>query len=113
MLQLLQERSYTMALRTGWFLAAALWFVICGCSHNKTSPTSNTQQATAAKQEEAEAGEVKLPLEQTPQAVQKTIQKEMAGGDLEDIAKIQHNGKTIYETDYSKNGAKYELWVAD
>src|SRR4051794_23069551 len=99
---LLQEGAFQMAIRTRWIFLAAMGLGVCGCSHNH----SEKPEAKNTKQEEIEPGEVKLPLDQAPPAVKATIQKEMAGGDLEDISKINRNGKTIYETDYSKTGAK-------
>lgn len=87
-----------------WILAAALGLGICGCA--------NSQQQTA--NEEVEAGEVKVQLNETPPAVRETINRELTGNELEDIAKKQRDGKTVYETDIiKKGGEKWEVVVAE
>jgi hypothetical protein len=59
------------------------------------------------------SGEVKVTIEQTPPAVQQTIRNELVGADLEDIAREQRQGKTIYETDIIRNGRKWEVIVGE
>jgi hypothetical protein len=76
-----------------WLLAAGLMGGICGCASS--------------------AGEVKVAVEQTPPEVQKTINRELVGAHLEDIAKKQRQGKTIYETDIVKNGHKWEVVIGE
>ena len=66
-----------------------------------------------SSEEAAESGETKVRLDQTPPAVQQTIQRELVGGQLEDIALKKQNGKTIYETDIIRNGHKWEVNVAE
>ena len=63
--------------------------------------------------EAPEAGETKLRLNETPAAVRATIEKELKGADLEDIAMKKRQGKTIYETDIIKNGHKWEVIVGE
>jgi hypothetical protein len=58
-------------------------------------------------------GEVKVSVEQTPPAVQQTIKKELVGARLEDIAKKQRQGKTVYETDIIKDGHKWEVVIGE
>jgi hypothetical protein len=57
--------------------------------------------------------EVKVTIEQTPPAVQQTIKSELVGARLEDIARKQRQGKTIYETDIIKNGHKWEVVIGE
>jgi hypothetical protein len=76
-----------------WLLAAGLMVGICGCASS--------------------AGEVKVKVEQTPPEVQKTINSELVGAHLEDIAKVQRQGRTIYETDIIKNGHKWEVVIGE
>src|SRR5882672_9295946 len=59
----------------------------------------------------AQGGEVKVTVEQTPPAVQQTIKNELVGARLEDIAKKQRQGETIYETDIIKDGHKWEVVI--
>ena len=83
-----------------WLVAAAgLTMGMCGCA--KLQGQSSTSSA----------GEVKVKVEQTPPEVQKTIKSELVGARLEDIAKKQRQGKTIYETDIIKNGRKWEVVI--
>jgi hypothetical protein len=62
---------------------------------------------------QARAGEVKVRIEDTPPAVQRTIKSELVGARLEDIAKKQREGRTIYETDIIKGGHKWEVVIAE
>jgi hypothetical protein len=75
---------------------------ICGCS------TGAHHSAEAA-----EAGEKKVSLEQTPAPVRQTIERELAGAKLEDIARKERQGKTIYETDIIRDGHKWEVVVGE
>ena len=75
-----------------FLMAAGLAVGICGC---------------------ATMHEVKVTIEQTPPAVQQTIKSELVGARLEDIARKQRQGETIYETDIIKNGHKWELVIGE
>ena len=57
--------------------------------------------------------EVKVTIDQTPPAVQQTINRELVGARLEDIAKKQRQGKTVYETDIVKDGYKWEVVIGE
>jgi Protein of unknown function (DUF2874). len=74
---------------------------ICGCS------------GLRHRSDEAEAGETKVSLEQTPAAVRKTIERELVGAQLEDIARKERQGKTNYETDIIRDGHKWEVVVGE
>lgn len=86
---------------------AAVLIGICGCSSTQKQNTARTEAEPAA------TGETKVALNQTPEPVRQTIQKELAGAELEDIAKKQRDGQTIYETDIIKGGHKWEVVVAE
>ena len=77
-----------------WILTAGLTVGLCGCA---SMP--------------GQSGEVKVTLEQAPPAVQKTIRSELVGARLEDIAREQRHGETVYETDIIKNGHKWEVVI--
>jgi hypothetical protein len=69
-------------------------------------------ESSARKAEEAdglETGEVKVTLAETPPAVRKAIERELVGAKLEDIAKKEQHGATVYETDIEKNGERWEI----
>jgi hypothetical protein len=61
----------------------------------------------------ARSGEVKVTVAQTPPAVQQTIKHELVGARLEDIARKQRQGKTVYETDIIKDGYKWEVVIGE
>ena len=63
--------------------------------------------------EPAEPGETKVRLEQTPATVRQTIERELVGAQLEDIARKKREGKTIYETDIIREGHKWEVVVGE
>src|SRR5207249_3432821 len=83
-----------------------------GCAKTRESGSASSSAMTRTE-EPAEAGETKVKLEQTPPLVRKTIERELQGADLEDIAMKQQHGKTVYETDIIKGGHKWEVLVAD
>ena len=74
----------------------------CGCAR--------TQRHGA---EAAEAGETKVQLSEVPAAPRQTIDRELVGAQLEDIALKKRDGKTIYETDLIRDGRKWEVVVAE
>jgi len=93
-----------------WRLAFALLIgLTVGCAK---TPKETGGEGVAAK-EEVESGETKVKLDQTPPAVRTTIKRELEGAELEDIAKKQRDGKTIYESDIIKAGKKWEVIVAE
>jgi hypothetical protein len=67
----------------------------------------------AAAAEPADPGETKVKLDQTPDPVRKTIERQLVGAQLEDISKKQRDGKTVYETDIIKRDGKWEVVVAE
>ena len=98
-----------------WMLTAALavgMFGICGCAKSQGQGSSGARPMTRTPEAD-EPGETKISLDQAPPAARQTIQRELAGAELEDIAKKQRNGKTIYETDIIKGSEKWEVVVAE
>lgn len=95
--------------------AAALW-AVGGCADTKAHEKPEAKEKVAAAEAETgpeavEAGEVKVKLDETPAPVRSTIERELVGAELEDIAKKQINGKTVYETDIIRDGKKWELHI--
>ena len=76
---------------TGWAVAASMALVACGCALKET----------------------KVAVAQTPQAVRDTIQRELVGAELEDIAKKPVDGQVVYETDIIRNGRKWEVVIRE
>ena len=93
--------------------AAAMTIAIYGCAKNQGQSATAPRPDSVASAESAESGEVKLSIDQTPQPVRQTIDRELVGAQLEDIAKKTVDGKTVYETDIIKGGKKWELWVGE
>jgi hypothetical protein len=67
--------------------------------------------ATGMSGSAAVAGD-KVSLAQTPDAVRQAIERELVGAQLEDIARTQRQGETIYETDIVRDGRKWEVLIA-
>ena len=63
--------------------------------------------------EAAGSGETKVRLDQTPAPVRQTIERELVGARLEDIAMEKRQGKTVYETDIIRDGHKWEVLIAE
>ena len=78
-------------MKTVWALAAAMTITASGCA----------------------AREVKVGVDQTPEAVRKTVQSELVGAELEDIAQKRVNGQTVYETDIIRDGRKWEVLIGE
>ena len=76
---------------TGWAVAASMALVASGCAPEET----------------------KVAIAQTPQAVRDTIQRELVGAELEDIAKKTVDGQVVYETDIIRNGRKWEVVIRE
>ena len=76
---------------TGWAVAASMALVAWGCAMKES----------------------KVAVSQTPQAVRDTIQRELVGAELEDIARKQVDGQTVYETDVIRDGHKWEVVIRE
>jgi len=76
---------------TGWTVAASMALMAWGCAMRET----------------------KVAIGQTPQAVRDTIQRELVGAELEDIARKQVDGQTVYETDVIRDGHKWEVVIRE
>jgi hypothetical protein len=85
-----------------WIFTGMIAIGMCGCA-------SSERHAAEAR----EAGETKVRLDQTPAAVRQTIDRELVGAQLEDIARKERHGKIIYETDLIRNGHKWEVMVGE
>lgn len=82
-----------MRQKTGWLLAAAMTIDTYGC-------------ATVG-------ADTKVRVDQTPEAVRKTVERELVGAELEDIARKQWHGQAAYETDVIRNGQKWEVVIGE
>lgn len=95
-------------MNANWILTAGLAAGMCACSNMNGSGSPN-----ARGEEQPELGEVKVRLEETPEAVQKTIKGELVTAELEDIARKQRQGQPVYETDIVKDGHKWEVVIGE
>jgi hypothetical protein len=57
--------------------------------------------------------ETKVAIGQAPPAVRDTIQRELVGAELEDIARKTVAGQTVYETDVIRDGHKWEVVIRE
>ncbi|MFO0831102.1 MAG: PepSY domain-containing protein [Phycisphaerales bacterium] len=83
-------------------VAASAAAFLCACAHPRHRQPSDASPGPQ---------EVKVPLQETPPAVRKTIEAELHGGTLEDIARTQRDGEAVYETDIIRAGREWELVV--
>jgi hypothetical protein len=86
-----EDQTKENAMRAGWVLAASMTAALSGCALKET----------------------KVAVNQTPDAVRRTVQRELAGAELEDIARKTVNGQTVYETDLIRNGHKSEVVIGE
>ena len=63
--------------------------------------------------EAAGSGEKKVRLDELPAAARQTVQRELVGAQLEDIAMEKRQGKIVYETDIIREGHKWEVVVGE
>ena len=85
-----------------WPVAFMLAAGMCGCAKMHHSGP-----------EAAESGEKKVRLDELPPAARQTVERELAGAELEDIALEKRQGRIVYETDIIRNGHKWEVVVAE
>lgn len=97
------------------FVSLALLAVACAFAQQAQPAGQPAAKADEkqGKNEQPEPGEVKVKLEETPPAVQKTIKDELVGAELEDIAKVRRQGKTVYEVDIIKGEHKWEVVIGE
>ena len=57
--------------------------------------------------------EVKVSMDQLPDAVKVTLMKEAGGGKIGEIAKETKDGKTVYEADVTIDGKEWELKIGE
>jgi uncharacterized membrane protein YkoI len=93
-------------LKKMWIVAGVLALAAAGCDMDH-------REHCGMKDKEKEENEVKVPFEQTPAAVQATLQKESDGAAIKDVDKETDDGKTIYEADAMIGGKNYEIKVAE
>ncbi|HEY3964897.1 MAG TPA: hypothetical protein VGM05_10140 [Planctomycetaceae bacterium] len=63
------------------------------------------------KELEDEDDEVPVKFADAPAAVQKTLQREAAGANIEKVDKLFREGRTLYEADAKIDGKNYEIIV--
>jgi uncharacterized membrane protein YkoI len=54
-----------------------------------------------------------VTMEQLPDAVRQTVERETAQAQVGDIEQDEENGQTVYEVEFVENGSKFELDVAE
>jgi hypothetical protein len=53
-----------------------------------------------------------VPIDQLPQPVRATVERETQGGQITDIERDTEHGQTIYEVEFVLDGKEYELDIA-
>lgn len=67
--------------------------------------------ALAQHQQQQQRDEV--TMDQLPQAVRQTVQREVGNGQVEEIEREQEQGRTIYEVEFTQNNRKFELDIGE
>lgn len=57
--------------------------------------------------------EVEVSMDDLPAAVKETIQRETNGADVEELARVTKDGKTLYEAEWEADGKEREVLVSD
>jgi hypothetical protein len=60
----------------------------------------------------AEKGEKHMTMDELPAAVKATVEKESTGGQVGEVEKETHRGKTFYEVQITKNGQESYVHVS-
>jgi uncharacterized membrane protein YkoI len=82
------------------WIAVALLGVAVGCTHHHREA-----------QEEAEEHEVKMSINDIPDAARESIMREAQGDNITTVDQEQWHGKTIYEADAKIDGKNWEIKV--
>jgi uncharacterized membrane protein YkoI len=77
-----------------------------GASANKATTTPAGPQANVNL-----SASTKIPFNDIPAVVQKTIKAQAGGAEIEDVEHGTYNGRTVYEAAFKKNGQNTELQV--
>jgi uncharacterized membrane protein YkoI len=86
-------------MKKGWILAAMLGLSL-GCTHQERE-----------EHEEADEHEVKMSINDIPEAARQTLTREAEGATITTVDQEQMHGKTIYEADAMINGKNWEIKV--
>lgn len=84
-------------------------FLLCGLL--ATPVLAGT--ASAKDDEQGEEQEETLTLAEVPAPVRTTIENETRGGEIKEIERSQKHGRTVYEVEYTRDGKKNEVVIAE
>ncbi len=54
-----------------------------------------------------------VTMDQLPEAVRQTIQQEIGSAQIGEIERDREGGRTYYEVEFTENGRRYELDIAE
>jgi hypothetical protein len=78
-------------MKMAWILSASIITAVCGCAVEETE----------------------VAVDQTPEGVRRSIQRELASADLRDIARKPVNVQTVYETDVVQHGHEWRVVIRE
>jgi uncharacterized membrane protein YkoI len=87
----------------------ALMLALTGCAAND----SMSHRHHHDHDDDDDANEVAVTMDQLPAAVKATLMKEAGNGKIEEIDKMTHHGRTVFEADVMLDGKKWEITVRD
>jgi ABC-type glycerol-3-phosphate transport system substrate-binding protein len=90
-----------MRVHIGILMAGVVALGLSGCA------------STASKAEDKEGDEITVTIDQVPDPVKATLQREAEGANIANVDKETEDEKNIYEADAMIGGKNYEIKVAD
>ena len=65
------------------------------------------------ERDDDDAGEVEVSIDQLPADVRATLERESAGGTIQQIDRETGGGRTLYSADVLRGGEKWEIEIAE
>jgi hypothetical protein len=75
-------------------------------------PSSGASKTAQSEKSQSQSGQ-KILASQLPQRVQKAMQSEAPGANLENVQKLNKNGQTCYQASFDKDGLKGRMTVGE
>ena len=88
-------------------MSAAAALALVGCANNEMWGKRGDDD------DDSDAREQQVSMDQVPAAVKATLTKEAGGGQIQEVEKTTWRGRTAYEADVVMDGKTWEVTVRD
>ena len=88
-----------------WLMSATAALALIGCA--------NSEMWGKRGDDDDDAKEQQVSMDQVPAAVKATLTKEASGGQIQEVEKTTWRGRTAYEADVMMDGKEWEVTVRD